>query len=134
MGAIDQFDRRVTAGNKIYIEPIMRVIANPARRTHSGDKGLGAIAKDAGADSGLGIALISAHTVPNEVYNDRLVVLNAVPTPIVRKRYLLSARDFEPPPPRAWLKAGSRPMVSFVCRNLCPPEFHLLRSIRRSSV
>lgn len=48
--------------------------------------------------SGLGVALISAHTVSNEVHDGRLVVLNAVRTPIVRKWYLLSAREFEPTP------------------------------------
>jgi molybdate transport repressor ModE-like protein len=45
---------------------------------------------------GMGIALISAHTVAEEVAGGRLAVLRADRTPILRSWYLLTPMDFAP--------------------------------------
>ncbi|MCB1479534.1 MAG: LysR family transcriptional regulator [Rhodobiaceae bacterium] len=58
--------------------------------------------------NGLGIALISAHTVSEEVGSGRLVRLKVPGTPIIRKWYLIAPREFEPTQAtkhvRAWLE------------------------------
>ena len=46
--------------------------------------------------NGLGVALISAHTVLHELASGRLVTLKAAGTPILRKWYLLTPMEFEP--------------------------------------
>ena len=43
--------------------------------------------------SGLGIALISAHTVAQEIGDGRLVVLDVPGQPILRKWFLMTPRD-----------------------------------------
>ncbi|WP_164871702.1 LysR family transcriptional regulator [Solirhodobacter olei] len=60
--------------------------------------------------SGLGIALISADTVANEVETGRLAVIRAEGTPIIRKWYLLTPLDLKPAPATrvigAWIGAN----------------------------
>jgi LysR family transcriptional regulator for metE and metH len=49
--------------------------------------------------AGLGIALISAHTVATELEDGRLVSLNVAGLPIVRQWFVLRRKDKVPLPP-----------------------------------
>jgi molybdate transport repressor ModE-like protein len=65
--------------------------------------------------NGLGIALISAHTVADEVSLGRLAVLNAADMPIMRSWYVLTPSELAPTKPaqmvRSWLVANSKAYI-----------------------